>query len=615
MFLVTFRPDIVDREHRVIPVTPSEIRDTYDFVIVGGGSAGAVMANRLSEIRNWTVLLLEAGPDEPPLSDVPAASLSLEKSPIDWQFNMEPSDKSCLSMLHNQCVCRRGKVLGGSSVLNGMLYIRGNRRDYDKWESLGNPGWNYKTVLPYFKKSEDMRVPELQNSEYHQTGGYLTVETFKYRYPVGSYMLRAGTEMGYEVVDVNGANQTGFTYSHATLRDGLRCSTAKAFIRPARNRRNLHVSLNTMVERLIIDEANKTARGVEFRIGTSRRVVYARRELILSAGAVQTPQLLMLSGIGPRSHLEEMRIPVIQDTPGVGENLQDHMAMSGLTYLIDPPSEYVEDIYPDEETRPPFSANAELAIRPDSLSSFVANHSGPLYATPVAELMSFFSTKYANASDDHPDIQIFWSSGGDCKAGYSASRAHNLQPDVLAHLCGNILSNHTVQAVPLLLRPRSAGYIRLRSKDPNIDPVIVSKYFENPHDLDVIIEGAKFIHKFMTTTRTMRSLNTRPNPNRTPECESYEYPSDDYWRCHARHYSMPTYHPNGTCKMGPASDRMACVDHRLRFHGIGRLRVVDASIMPRVPSGNTNAPTIMIAEKAADMVKEDWGVRTPGSRV
>ncbi|XP_076249234.1 glucose dehydrogenase [FAD, quinone]-like [Calliopsis andreniformis] len=611
--LMIHRPDITDREHRVKPVIPSQIQDTYDFVIIGGGSAGAVMANRLSEIGNWTVLLLEAGPDEPPLADVPVSFMTLQNTPIDWQFRAEPSEEYCLAMNNNQCGWPRGKVLGGSSVLNAMLYIRGNKKDYDNWENLGNPGWNYETVLPYFKKSEDMRIPEYQNSKYHQTGGYLTVEYFKHRFPVCNNVLSAGVEMGYEVLDVNGAKQTGFTFSHGTVRDGLRCSTAKAFLRPVSKRKNLDISLKTNVDKILIDEKTKTAYGVQFQVGTLKSKVKARREVILSAGAIQSPQLLMLSGIGPKNHLEEVSIPVIHDSPGVGENLQDHVAMGGLVYLIDPPPEYAQGVYVPLLSPPPFSFILEDVIVPETMKEFVIDRTGPLYSVVTAEAMSFINSKYANQSDDYPDIQIFWASGGESSDGGVTSTSFNIRQEVHDSMYGSIALQNSYQGIPLLMRPRSRGYIKLRSKDPDAYPFVVPNYFNDPRDLDIIIEGAKFIHK-LTNTKPMKSINARPNPNKVPGCEDYEYGSDDYWRCHARHYSLTIYHPCGTCKMGPASDKMAVVDHRLRVHGIKRLRVVDASIMPRITNGNTNAPTIMIAEKAADMIKEDWGVRSADTR-
>ncbi|XP_031838198.2 glucose dehydrogenase [FAD, quinone]-like [Nomia melanderi] len=594
-----YRPDVVDRESRMKPVSLVNLRNNYDFVIIGGGSAGSVLANRLSENGNWSVLLVEAGPNEPDITDVPLTFPVFQLTPLDWQFKTEPSDDYCRAMKGHQCNWPRGKVLGGSSVLNAMLYVRGNKKDYDNWATLGNPGWDYRSVLPYFKKSLDMRIKKYKNSPYHHTGGYLTVEYFKYRTPVINHLVRAGTDMGYDIVDVNGPTQTGFTYSHGTLRNGLRCSAAKAFLRTASKRKNLHISLLSTAEKILIreDEHSKTAYGVQFRVGTARHKVKVNREVILAAGAIQSPQLLMLSGIGPRDHLEEMGIPLVHDAPGVGGNLQDHVAIGGLLYLIDTPKDYTGDR--------PFSFNLPDSVTPDVIKEFAVNRTGPMYSLPVCEGMAFVNTKYANQTADYPDIQLFLTTITDSTdGGLFMKRDCNVKDDFYGRMYENLLYQPAYGAIPLLLRPRSRGYIKLRSKDPHVHPIIVPNYFADPHDLNVLAEGAKFIHK-LSETPTMKSLNARPNPNHIPECSSFEFPSHDYWKCFAKFYTMTIYHQCGTCKMGPASDPMAVVDERLRARGVQGLRVVDASIMPEIISGNTNAPVIMIAEKAADMIKQD----------
>ncbi|XP_029160778.1 glucose dehydrogenase [FAD, quinone]-like [Nylanderia fulva] len=587
-----YRPDVVDVENSV--QSTKDLSSEYDFVIIGGGSAGSVLANRLSE--NYTVLLLEAGANEDFLSDVPCTVGSLMNTPYDWNYTTAPSSKYCLSMSDQKCNWSRGKVLGGCSVVNAMLYVRGNKKDYDSWANLGNEGWDYDNVLPYFKISEDMRDEELVNSSYHGTNGYLTVETFKYNAPIDDYILRAGEDMGYKVQDLNGENQTGFSLAYGTLRDGLRCSTAKAFLRPISKRKNLNVSLNSFVEKILVtkDRGLKIASGVLVRRDQQLFEIKAKREVILSAGSINSPQILMHSGIGPKKDLKKMNISVVHDAPGVGQNLHDHVGMGGISYIINPPNEM--DQYVSSTSKYTAAANLE-----NILHMIKQNSSGPLYSTVLSGGIAFVNSKYADKN--YPDVQLIFSSDSDYTLLTAVLYRINLE-DIIA-LIDNITNVQTYGIFPLILRPRSRGYIKLNSCDPRDPPKIVPNYFEDPHDLRTLVASVE-IMKEISRTPTMQKLNSRINTNKLPKCSQYDISSDDYWTCYARHFTSTIFHPVGTCKMGLANDSYAVVDSRLRVHGINRLRVIDASIMPHIVSGNTNAPTIMIAEKGAAMIKEDW---------
>ncbi|XP_063368711.1 glucose dehydrogenase [FAD, quinone]-like [Cydia amplana] len=595
MAIHLYRPDIEDAEHRVRDHPFEHLYECYDFIIVGGGSAGSVLADRLSENPEWSVLLLEAGQDENVLSEVPVMFPVLQTSSIDWQFVTEPSEEYCLSMVDKRCKWPRGKVLGGSSAINAMLYIRGNKRDYDNWEAMGNPGWSYKEVLPYFLKSENMAIPEYKDNPYHSTGGRLTVEYFRYEQPITKKILEAGQELGYNILDVNGEYQTGFTRSHATVREGLRCSAAKAFLRPAAKRPNLHVSVHSLVEKILIDE-HKRAYGVKFVKHGIQKIVKAKREVILSSGAIQSPQLLMLSGIGDAEHLKELGIHPIVNLPGVGQNLQDHVAMGGNSFLFDNPYTNGTD----------YCFNLYSAFSIGSLIDFSIHKSGQLYSMMEAEAMAFVNTKYQDPSVDYPDIQLFIAPTADnMDGGIFGKRANGLTDETYAELYEDILFESSFSVVPLLLRPKSKGFLKLKDANPYSPPRIYPNYYSHPDDVKVMTEGARIVAA-LAEQPALRLLNTRPNPNRTPGCAKHEFLSDEHLECVARHHTLTIYHPVGTCAMGPADDADAVVDPRLRVYGVKNLRVVDGSIMPKIVNGNTNAPIIMIAEKASDMIKEDW---------
>ncbi|XP_018326630.1 glucose dehydrogenase [FAD, quinone] [Agrilus planipennis] len=587
MALTYLRYSAVDPENH--PINVNTVNAVYDFVIVGGGSAGAVVASRLSEISNWTVLLLEAGGDENEISDIPALSGYMQKSEMDWMYQTTPPGDSpyCLAMVGDRCNWPRGKVLGGSSVLNAMIYVRGNKLDYDQWEAQGNPGWSWKDVLPYFLKSEDNRNPYLTRTKYHKAGGYLTVQEAPWRTPLALSFLQAGRELGYEVRDINGEKQTGFMITQGTVRRGSRCSTAKAFLRPVRLRRNLHVAMQAQVHQVMIDSNTKTAFGVKFERNNRMHMVLAKREVILSAGALCSPQLLMLSGVGPREHLASFGIPVLSDLK-VGHNLQDHVGLGGLTFIIDDPITFTKDRY----------QNFGVAME------YILNERGPLTSLGV-EGLAFVNTKYAPPHGLWPDMQFHFAPSSVNSDGEQVKKITGLRDSVFNTVYKPLKNADTWTILPLLLRPKSTGWVRLRSRNPKVYPDIIPNYFTHKIDVQTLIEGIR-IALNVSNTRTFQRFNSRPHRIPFPGCRQYAFDTDEYWECSLRHFTFTIYHPTSTCKMGPPTDPDAVVDHRLKVYGIKGLRVVDASIMPNIVSGNTNAPAIMIGEKGADMIKEDW---------
>ncbi|CAG9861852.1 unnamed protein product [Phyllotreta striolata] len=564
--------------------------EEFDFIVVGAGSAGCVVANRLTEVPEWRVLLLEAGDEEPLAADVPAFAPMLQASSIDWMYATQPSPKSCLARDEGRCTWARGKVMGGSSTINYMIYIRGHPDDYDEWERMGNTGWSYSDVLPYFIKSEDSRDHKGIDPRYHGKGGYQTVERFPYQDENTIGLLRSYQELGLPEVDQNSEQLIGTMLMQHTSRDGERLSTNGAFIRPIRTkRRNLTVRTNAHVTRILIDPKTKTAYGVEYNRNGRLIQVVARKEVILSAGSINSPVILMLSGIGPADHLQQHGIEVLKDA-AVGFNLQDHTTIDGVVFRL---TNHTSTLVGDEQMQ-------------SDTYEWKETRNGPLASTGALQTNAFIQTKYEQ-SLDRPDIQISIDSVNADNFYTDPILSYNTAVLPLSYYSG-------MMARPILLNPESRGRILLNDTDPVYGaPLIYANTFFEEIDLLRIVEGVK---QSLNLERTsfFRKAGVRLDRTPMPACRHLPFGGDEYWACVAMAYTTTIFHPVGTCKMGAAGDRAAVVDAELRVYGVRGLRVVDSSVMPKIVRGNTNAPTIMIGEKGSDLVKKRWLRKGGGGR-
>jgi choline dehydrogenase len=515
----------------------------YDYIVIGAGSAGCALASRLTERPNTNVLIMEAGvPDRKREIHIPAAFSKLFRSAVDWNFSTEPQEH----LNGRKLYWPRGKMLGGSSSMNAMIYMRGARADYDAWRDMGNAGWGFDDVLPIFKASEN---EERGASAEHGVGGPVNVADLRTVNPLTGVFLQACEAAGIcKNADFNGAAQGGAGLYQVTQKNGARASAADAYLKPALRRGNLTVWTQVQAARVMIEDGR--AVGVEFfqKQSQERQQVRAAREVILCAGAVGSPQLLLLSGIGPRQDLEALRIPVVADLEGVGGNLQDHLNIGQSFHSTQPVS------LSDAESIP-------------SLLKYIFRKTGPLTSN-VAEAGAFLKSR---PELTECDLQLHFAP---------------------VHFVEHGLKNppgHGFSLGAVLLTPKSVGRVYLRSADPRAAPAIDPMYLSNEEDVAPLREGLKMVWKL---------LESKPFDPYRGKAVFEKQDTTSYLREHAE----TLYHPVGTCKMG--SDAGAVVDATLKVHGIEGLRVVDASVMPRIVRGNTNAPVMMIGEKAARMILE-----------
>lgn len=524
----------------------------FDYIVVGAGSAGCVVANRLTEDPDTSVLVLEyGGRDSSILIQMPTAlSIPMNTNKYAWQFHTEPEPFLDNRRMH----CPRGKVLGGSSSVNGMVHVRGHAEDFNEWEEHGATGWNYASCLPYFKKADDWKFGE---DAYRSTGGPLAVNNGNEMVnPLYKAFIDAGVEAGYvSTADYNGNRQEGFGAMHMTVKNGVRWSAANAYLKPAMHRKNLKVMTGALILKVIIRD--KTAVGVQYQIGDRVYTASANREVILSAGSIGSPQLLQLSGVGPSSILKEAGIPVVHDLPGVGENLQDHL-----------------EFYFQFRCKQNITLNGKL----DVWNKFLIGARWYLFKTGLGATNHFESCAFirSRAGIKSPDIQYHFLPAAMRYDGRAAFKGHGFQ----VHVGHN--------------KPESRGRVRAVSQDPLDKPSILFNYLENEVDREGFRQCVRLTREIMEQPAMDEYRGSEIQPGE-------EVKSDNEIDAWIRQGVESAYHPSCTCKMG--TDAMSVVDPETRVHGVSGLRVIDSSIFPTIPNGNLNAPTIMVGERGADLVK------------
>ncbi|XP_050077332.1 glucose dehydrogenase [FAD, quinone]-like [Anopheles maculipalpis] len=570
-----------------------QLRQVYDYVIVGAGPAGCVLANRLSEDPKVSVLILELGRGErPAFAEPPMLGPMLMGSDYSFGYETEHQNYGCLGLTGRKCSWTHGRGVGGSSIINNIIYTRGNRRDFDNWARAGMEGWSWEEVLPYYKKIEQANIKDFDQNGAHGKTGRVSVEDCPFRSEVAKAFVASAADSGYPYLDYNAGDNLGVSFLQAHSRRGHRVTAGTAYLKDIKHRPNLHISTRSWATEVLFKEDKKEAIGVRFTKNKRYHTVRARREVILSAGAFETPKLLMNSGIGPAADLRRHGIRVVQDLP-VGQRVYEHGGLFGPIFIIRNGSPLERNLL-----------SLEQVLTVDEILRF-RNGTGPLTSNSIESLLYVKSPYAADPDPGMPDVEVMQSFTSMSFDSSIATRlAYRLPDSLVRKYFDPLIGVRNFMFLPMLLKPHTVGKVKLKSRNPFHHPVFQYQYFEDERDVEALVYSIKEVLRIAQAEPLQRlgiELYSRP----VPGCEHAPFNSDDYWRCHVRTLTTTFQHQVATCRMGPDGDPDAVVDPRLRVRGIRRLRVVDAGIIPEPPSAHTCAMAYLIGEKGADMIKED----------